>query len=94
MTCQWCFVCYMYGKQNYSDVNKLRSETFCKRSDIKGNTLNSCDTIDLSFLPQFKATLNTHTRRANYQTYIWLHAHERYPCMPDVQNSGWKHGAD
>ena len=54
------FVCYMYGKPNYSDVNKLRFDTFCKRSEIKGNTLNSCETIDLSLLPPCKATLNMH----------------------------------
>ncbi|KAH3876802.1 hypothetical protein DPMN_000652 [Dreissena polymorpha] len=63
-------VYYMYGKPNYSDVYKLRFDALCKRYEITCNTLNSCDTIDLGLLPPCIATLNMHTRRANYPTYM------------------------
>ena len=89
------FVCCMYGKPKYEDVNKLRFDTFCKKSEVKGTcTPNSYNSIDMSLLPPCKATLNMHTRRANYQTYVWVHAHEAYPDTPDLQKSGWKLGTD
>ena len=30
-------------------------------------------------------------RDANYQTYVWLHAHERHPDQPKIEDSGLKY---
>ena len=31
-----------------------------------------------------------HTRRANYQAFIWCHGHEQFPNVPSPEGHGWK----
>lgn len=86
------FVCCIYGKPKYSEVNKLRFDTFCKKNQGHGNILDSYNSVDMSLLPPCRASLEMHVRRVNYQLYVWLHSHENYPQLPDLEKSGWKLG--
>lgn len=86
------FVCAIYGKPKYKDINKLRYDCFCKKNQGHGNILNSYNTIDMSLLPPCRGSLEMHSRRVSYQTYIWLHAVDNRPDLPDIRESGWKEG--
>ena len=43
-----------------------------------------------SLLPPCRSALEMHIRRVNYQVFIWVHAHENSPELPNMQDSGWK----
>lgn len=88
------FICAVYGKPSYTDINKLRHDTFCKKNQSHGNILDSYNSIDMSLLPPCRDSLQMHILRANYQSYIWLHADEKLPVLPDLDESGWKVGAE
>lgn len=90
------YVCHMYGSQRYTQVNKLRYDTFCKKNERQSSTgiIDSCGGIDMSLLPPCKASLDMHIRRVNYQVYIWVHSHVNYPQLPDEQMSGWNLNPD
>ena len=45
----------------------------------------------MSLLPPCKSSLDMHVTDANYQTYVWLHAHERHPDQPKIEDSGWRY---
>lgn len=47
--------------------------------------------IDISLLPPCKSSLDIHVTDANYQTYVWLSAHERHPDQPKIEDSGWRY---
>ena len=61
-----------------------------KHQGTSGQVLSSFDGIDLSLLPPCRASLEMHTRRANYQAFIWCHAHEQFPNVPSPEGHGWK----
>lgn len=85
------YVCSMYGKPKYSDVNKLRYDLFAQKYQGKsGQLLSNYDGVDLSLLPPCRDSLEMHIKRANYQAYIWLHADQRYPEVPSPVGHGWK----
>ena len=46
--------------------------------------------MDMSLLPPCRTALEMHIRRVNYQVFIWVHAHENYPDLSDIEESGWK----
>ena len=70
------FVCCMYGKSQFSSLNKLRYDSFSQRyQGTSRQVLSSFAGIDLSLLPRFRASLDVHAQRANYQAYIWCHVH-------------------
>ena len=83
-------VCGLYGKPQYKDINKLRYDMFAKRFQVRGQVLSSYSGVDMSLLPPCKSSLDMHVRRANYQAYVWLHAHENYPDLPKIEESGWR----
>ena len=83
------YVCEIYGNPTYNSVNKLRFGTFCRKNQGHGNILDSYTGIDMSLLPPCSASLEMYVRRVNFQVYVWLHAHENYPNLPDVDRSGW-----
>ena len=65
------FVCFMYGKPTYSDVNKLRFDMVRQRFQTgSGNVLTNSDGIDFSLLPPCRSTLQMHIKRVNYQTTL------------------------
>ena len=35
-----------------------------------------------------------HIIRVNDQVFVWVHAHENYPDLPAIQDSGWKVNGD
>ena len=85
------FVCCMYGKSNYSDVNKLRYDMFRQKfKTTKGQTLSSTDGVDLSLLPPCKSSLHMHILRCNYQAYIWNMSNVAFPNIPSPENKGWR----
>ncbi|MES9950704.1 MAG: hypothetical protein ABW118_17235 [Candidatus Thiodiazotropha sp.] len=85
------FVCRMYGKPGYSSVNKLRYDSFSKSYQGKsGQVLSAFDGIDLSLLPPCRASLEMHVQRANHQAFVWCHAHEQFPNVPNPEGHGWK----
>ena len=70
------FVCCMYGKAQFSSINKLRYDSYSKKfQDTSRQVLSSFAGMELSLLPRFRASLDVHAQRANYQAYIWCHAH-------------------
>ena len=85
------FVCCIYGKSNYKDINKLRYDMFKQRfQPKKGQTLSSCDGIDLSLLPPCRSSLHMHILRCSYQAYIWNMSSVPYPDIPSPVGKGWK----
>ena len=91
------FACCMYGKERYTDVNKLRYDLFTQKYQAKaGNVLTSYDGIDLSLLPPCRASLRMHIKRANYQALVWNTAHDNFPDIPSPFGHGWtkdEHGS-
>ena len=89
------FVCAMYGKPTYTDINQLRCDIFETRYEPKDEqqTLAIDNGIDLSLLPPCKSSLRMHALRANYQAYIWKNAHIASVTLPKsvgLAGCGWK----
>jgi hypothetical protein len=89
------FVCTMYCKPADGDVNKVRCDIFEERneptSDLKPFAIGNG--IDLSLLPPCQSSLRMHSLRANYQAYIWKHAHIASVSVPaslGLAGCGWK----
>ena len=62
------FVCCMYGKPNYTNVNKLRYDLFAQKYQGRsGQLLSSYDGVDLSLLPPCRGSLQMHIQGANNQ---------------------------
>lgn len=83
-------VCAMYGKGKYTDVNKLRHDLFIKKYDPQRGPLTGQSGTDMSLLPPCGSSLQLHILRANYQVYIWIHAHENFPNLPNAYDCGWR----
>ena len=74
------FVGCLYGKAQISSVNKLRYDSFSQKcQSISRQVLSSFADMNLSLLPRFRASPDVHAQRANYQAYIWCHAHTNVP---------------
>ena len=85
------YVCAMYGKPTYSDINKLRFDLFSQRYQSKtDHVLSNYDGIDLSLLPPCRDCLHMHILRANYQALIWNSADKAYQEIPSPDGHGWK----
>ena len=72
------FVCCMYGKAQFSSVNKLRYDSFSQRyQGTSRQVLSSFAGMDLSLLPRFRAALDLHVQRTNHKAYIYgvMHTH-------------------
>ena len=83
------FVCALYGKEGETSVNSARFSLFTARYGTRDRL--SLDTgIDISLLPPCKTSLQLHILRANYQAYIWKHAHVPDIELPSPTNQGWK----
>jgi len=50
--------------------------------------------IGLSLLPPCRSSLRKHVLRANYQTFLWKHAHIADLCIPSPIGCGWTVGED
>jgi len=90
------FVCCMYGKPSFNDVNKLRYEIFKSRYDVRTQrkTLSIQNGVDVSLLPPCRSSLMKHCQRVNYQTYTWTHAHVAEVQLPSPVGCGWKMDSD
>jgi hypothetical protein len=91
------FVCLMYGRPSYADINKARCDIFQSRYVPQRNsqTISITNGIDLSLLPPCRAALYKHISRVNYQTRIWKHAHiAKDEYLPHVTECGWKEDVD
>ena len=90
------FVCCMYGKSSYVDVNRLRYDTFKSRYEVRDlqKTLSIHNGVDISLLPPCRESLMKHCQRANYQAYIWTHAHIATIRLPSPVGCGWKLNED
>jgi hypothetical protein len=91
------FVCCMYGQQHQSETSKVRSNIFQSRYGSKymaSLSAGSNTGIDLSLLPPCRMTLHKHCLRANYQSFIWRHAHVAYPEVPSPHGLGWLKDSD
>ena len=84
------FVCVLYGKPKYTEVNKLRYDSFLNKCQGNGDVLDTYCGIDMSLLPPCQSALTMHVKRVNYQVYVWLHSHENNPALPNVEESGWQ----
>ena len=89
------FTCAIYGNAATKSVNKLPYDTFLKKYQDRLSVLNVSNGMDTSLLPPCQSALEMHIRRVNYQVFVWLHAHENNPDLPDIEESGWKiHGEE
>jgi len=80
-----------------SDINKLRSPLFQSRYSIglPQSMLSARPSgIGLSLLPPCRSSLRKHVLRANYQTFLWKHAHIADLCIPSPIGCGWTVGED
>ena len=84
------FVYCMYVKANFTSVNKLRYMFSQNYQCTSGHVLSSFYGTDLSLLPPCRASLEMHTCRANYQAFIWGHAHKQFPNVPSPEGYDWK----
>ena len=86
------FVCSMYGKPTYTNTDKVCHDIFKSRYEPKSKKsfFTIHNGINLSLLPPCTSTLRLHTKRANYQTYIWKHSHIPYVNLPSPVDNGWK----
>ena len=73
------FVCKLYDVSAGNDVNETRYKMFCKSKNLQSYQL-----------PPTRASLVNHTKRANYQCYIWKHALEEDFVIPSPDGQGWK----
>lgn len=86
------YVCAMYGKSTYQDINKLRCDLFRSRYDVKSGKSGKFvvpNGMDLSLLPPCRDALSMHTLRASYVAYTWKHAHIQYPEILNPTKFGW-----
>jgi len=86
------FVCVLYSPGNTVDVNKVRSTLFQSRYSVGlAQSMLSARSIgiDLSLLPPCRGSLRKHALRANYQTFIWRHAHVAKLELPSPTGCGW-----
>ena len=91
------FVCCMYGYPKSHDTGTVRLQIFQSRyGAMAGQAFpaNIRPGIDLSLLPPSKDCLQLHSLRANYQTFIWTHAHIPSPTFPSPDGCGWKLNCD
>ena len=77
------FVCCMYQKRKYNDVNRFRADMFKQKFKPKNDKrLSSSTGIDLSLFPPCHDSFYMHILRCNYQVLIWKSAAEPYPEIP------------
>lgn len=90
------FVCCMYGRPTYRDVNALRYKLFQARYDVKSTTtgLTIPPGVDSSLLPPCRSSLQMHAKRANYVANVWKNSHIAYPKLPSPIGLGWMSAAD
>ena len=83
-------MCYLYGKPNYTSVNKLRFDIVRQKYLLKGpNPLSNSQGIDMSVLPPCQQALKMHSFRANYQALTWRQADLAHSEIPDPLLHGW-----
>ena len=86
------FVCAMYGHSKFRSSSLVRSLLFQSRYQValpKSLSAASANGIDVSLLPPCPSTLWKHCLRANYQAFIWRHAHIAKPNLPPPDGCGW-----
>jgi len=86
------YVCLLYSTGNIVDINKVRSTMFQSRYSIglPQSMLSARSSgIDLSLLPPCRGSLRKHALRANYQAFIWRHAHIAELELPSPIGCGW-----
>ena len=90
------FVCAMFGKPRFNNVNTLRFKLFQSRYDVKdaAKCFQIPDGLDLCFIPPCRSSLEMHAKRVNYVSYMWKHAHIPYLQLPSPIGLGWTQVAD
>lgn len=87
------FVCRLYGKHAYKDINRLRyfvKQTFCTGSGC----LSSCyDGTDMCLLPPCTASLHMLIPRANHQAYTRRPTQASLPDLPESEEYGCSHNS-
>ncbi len=68
----------VYNRKKMANLNQLRYELFCSK---KANSEKLPPTMD-AFMQ--------HLKRVNYQSFIWLHAHQKDLNLPNPADCGWK----
>ena len=82
------FTCFMYGKKNECDVNKVRADKLKEKCGI--DKLDPNKDFHFASLPPCKMALEQHGRRVNYQVGIWRRAHLNAPIIPKpTEGHGW-----
>ena len=70
------FACCMHEKAQFSNLIKLRYESFSQKyQGTSRQVLSAFAGMDMSLLPRCRASLDVHAQRANDQANIWGYAH-------------------
>ena len=83
------FTCIVFGREKCKLVSDARYELFMKKFKANKFFLSSFEGTDMFYLPPCQAALNLHILRANYQAFVWKHAHIAFVELPPIQTSGW-----
>ena len=78
MTALVALTSLLYGKKRYTSLNHLRYDLFSQKR------------LSSERLPPTMDAFAHHVKRANYQSYIWLHAHMPFLNVPSPKGHGWK----
>ena len=78
------FVCCMYQKRKYNDVNKSTADMFKQKfKPMNDKPLSSSTGTDISLFPPSRDSLHMHILRCNYQVLVLKSAAEPYPEIPN-----------
>ena len=86
------FVCCMYGKAQFSSINKLRYDSFSQKyQSTSRQVLSSFAGMVLSLLPRFRASLDVHAQRAKLPSvYMVSCTHKQFSNVLSLDGHGWK----
>ena len=91
---EWeAFLCIIYGKPRFSDVDDLRYHMIEEKCGDEG--LDATKNVDMATLPPCRRTLKEKVKRCNYQVGIWKRARQQDPDVPNpAAGHGWTMGED
>ena len=84
------FVCTLYGRPTYNNVNCLRHDMVMERFKPASGLLSGMEGTDMCLLPPCKDSLTLHIKRSNYQVFIWRRALEGFSEVPLPVGNGWE----
>ena len=76
------YVCVLYSTK-LKNVNDARYQLFKRKNELYKKS------IDLALLPPCQAVLNLHSKRANFEAYLWKQTLNSMINVPNYVENGW-----